>query len=784
MHVAALLALALAPSPDELVVLDPDGEPRAGTPVWILDEGAVGGWMVERPAVAADRWLAEREIDAWSDENGRVALPDSARPLLCVASDGELRGSVWVTSRADEAVGLRLALAPRFVVEVRDVEGRPIADALVALEAWSGGFPLVAQPAGRTDGEGRAEVRQFAPWLRSTGVVDWSVVLADAFVPTRIGVAYRPDPPPSTPLVLETPPLGSVRLCFVEEGGAPRAPDASVEVSSSGLSRAPRWIDEPGPDLRLGHVALGTTLVVTLYGELGPSEPTHVVGPSEPAEEVVASIVVRSPRAQQPTLGTGEILLAGRALDPDGRPLAGEELEIELAWAETWGRLPLQTDAEGRFQHVIGTANGSPTAPIEGRLVLTRSDRRGLQAELRIETLPQNGIVELGAVRFARLPGIVAGRVVDAEHAPVAGARIELAEIAPTARVLHDPGITSFASGRFEVLRYESRMIGVQPELQVRAVSTDAGLSRWTAFERGRTDVVLRLEPPAWIEGELALPSGVEPSDVRLEVVEQGAAPAGSDAAASPSDDGRFRVGPVSPGPADLYVWLDPRHGSDVGLVAVRAIAAGGAADSRLAPLDVRGALRAYELHVLAPDGSPAASPRLVYEHLGRAVFVPYVGSAGRRAFRLVAPPPPLVVRIDASGMRSKSAPLEPGVTSVRLEPGLRVRVVVSNPPELGEHGLLAVTLTSKARHPLPHVELDLSSSGTAVATLPMPGSWQLMFQRRDRVPTGNGSTEWLGAAAWHFRPTIEVADVADEQSFTIELDAQTRAKLEQSARR
>lgn len=639
----------------EIEVRAPAGEPLAG----VLVRGGsrarplgVTGRDGRASLALADRGDVELRLVAADGRGERVVLPGSP------GGDDDLRVVVLPPPRL--LAGRVLDVASR----------RPLAGAVV----WTGVDPGTWA---RTDAEGRYHLA--VPEGRF-----WVQAEAAGYLPQAAGVeAAHPRRGRLPTLALGT--AAEVRGRVVDGQGAPLA-GALVEAYPARSDRRPFFrpdgADGRGRSDGRGRFAAGG-LVPSIDYRLRVSRPGYAA--------VTLPFVAPGPPSVAPSL---EVVLAaarpvfGRVVDLEGRAVAAARVVLGYDGRGT-GRMPpvprtvapssiecdqasqvscTQTDADGYFE----------VAAIPVAEVALAVDRDGY-APVRVQGVqipPGEGPADLGTLVLA--PGAtLAGRVLDPEGEPVAGAAVYLVRGAEApdgeaqARLRHGrPAAVSDPAGAFLI----RDLIPGQPlGLYVHA---DGRAPAWLPGVEAPAEAPLRviLRPALAVSGRVVDQAGGPLPNARVTLVWQEvlagatrrvAVGPGVEREAITDRRGRFEIGGLLPGDATVEVYRKgfvPAPPREIRLIPGEGIAG---VDFVLE----RGA--AVEGRVTTRSGEPVAGARIT---AGR----PSAVTDGDGAYRLEGVPlgpAALEAFHSARGRRVKRIDVEPGVNPLdwTLEDGVRV---------------------------------------------------------------------------------------------------------------
>jgi protocatechuate 3,4-dioxygenase beta subunit len=562
------------------------GEPLAGALVWL------GGEEGSAVVSAAD---------------GRFAVPVAGPAAVEVnaAAPGferqHLKLEVAEWPRAGD--GLLLPLTPRGVVSgtVLDPAGRPVPGATVlARQGW----------------------RREAGWSWDPGDSAVAVVEVDADGRFRIddlpshGTLWLRAEAADRPLVEVGRPVGDTGVRLVlGHGGALRArvqtADGGVVAGAPARLFATTSGNEPveyEDGVRLGGLPVALAEDGVLRLERVPTG-THELVVEVPGHQRLTVPGIEVAEGAETDLGTlelrPEVLLAGRVVDAEGRPIAGARLgvfEHVVGPTSTLGSRGRQVEAdeEGRFL-IDGLGDDLPLT-----LTVRADGYLGVAVDLE---LPHQEPLE---VRLGR-GGTVFGEVVDEGGQPVAGASLR-ARIDPQRHMQHRPpsgGEVATASsdddGRFELIAVPAGVVAIDVSSRGGRGSIEAPAG--TVGEGERVGP-LRIEVPSALEiaGRVVRADGMPAARASVAALQQ--MPGGGSSSFSTTADalGRFRLPGQQPGPVTVVATLGV-----VGRAEREVTVTGGVSEIEL----VLEPTTAVSGRVVAADGSPAGRGHATLEREG-----------------------------------------------------------------------------------------------------------------------------------------------------------------------
>lgn len=553
-----------------------------------------------------DEALAARAAALSPDEQGRTFTPAPDATGYAVASSASLWGHAFVDP--NNPAPARVLLFPDDEVRVRVVDrhGAPAAGARVALRSYLDRGRYYDLVRAYADEDGIARLRHILALAGDS--IDPSerhtIALAEP-LRTPVLVDVDLDALPTSTVELTIPATGvvEVEVRGVEE--VARREDVWVNLSRVAEDGAPATrYPEPRPLLdgaaRFPAVELGGELLAFITWSDSSTRVEEVRGPAPTRAGEVVRLVLRSERNSR--------VLRGRLVDANG-PLIERELELEVGEGPqaAFRRPGLRTDAEGRFDCELGLI-----APSESRLAfhLLDSGQRVASAHVPLSSAPIGVATDLGDVQLAALEEFLAGVVLDSDDTPVAGAWVESYTLAPTRpgadRTYWMPSSVRArcdAQGRF-------RFVGEAPQepMALRAGRRER-IGAPQRVERGRRDVVLRLDDTGSIAGRVLVPSVALAR--RVSVVARAAALDGvvvdlrDTRSVQLEHDGSFELRGLCAGSYELAFEFEGLDEPLAELHDVLVRVGSESIDPRLAPLDLRAAFDFVSFDVRASDGHP-----------------------------------------------------------------------------------------------------------------------------------------------------------------------------------
>jgi len=628
--------------------------------------------------------LDNKRLDAWLDAGPESTRTDAAGGAVL---DTRLDRDCVVVARASGALGRapfasdeqgarQIELWPDATLEVLVLgpQGAPLPALQVALSVRS--FNAFApQHLTPTDDVGRARFEHIGLTL-AQHEASWCVELSGLFGDEARAMLDRTALPQEV-VVLHAAAFGAVELRAWDANGAPLAsgmvslhpiePGAELGVQPSFLHRRAGMTRAIANGLaRFEPVRLGGELELAIAGDGDSSQALRIRAPASQGEVVKAEF--RDPRAA--------LVLRARLVDERGAVLA--ERDVNCIYMASHALNPDMLDSEQRSdaQGYVRFPLGADRAQGERRtLEFTVEESDANRRSARIELAPAYapGEHDLGEVRLALPPCVVAGRVLNAQGEPVEGADVSASCVEPSGD--SSAKVRSRNDGTFEV-----RASWECAELHVNAASSTA-LAPTARVGRGARDVELVLRESGWIDGKLLLDAGLARRRLRVHARPADLDPSRDERARHGSAkrvqaqlDGTFRIERLEPGRYDLDILGDHQSDPLISLQGFDVPSGAACADERLLGIDLRGKLTAFRLDFVPPKSSDVVLGTLEVKPLvdGANTFNVWLHDSYAE---IVIQGPAARVAVNVSGFRAEVLERVSTDTRVPLRRGPRVRL-------------------------------------------------------------------------------------------------------------
>lgn len=664
-----------------LVVDGPTRTPLADVEV-LYEEYASTNVATPHPALDnanLDKWLQLGHKSVRTDAEGGAVL-DTRLDRECVVV-ARAPGVLGRAHFARDGQGVqRIELWPDATLDVLVLgpQGAPVAALRVALSVRQ--FNAFAtQHFARTDDAGRARFEHVGLSL-AQHEGSWCVEPAGLF-DEQARVMLDRSALPQDVVVLHTTAFGAVELRAWDANGAPLAsgmaqlfpiePGAERGVQRSFLHRRFGITSAINNGVaRFEPVRVGGELELAISGEDDSSQTQRIRAPARQGEVVTAQH--RDPRSA--------LVLRARLVDEQGAVLAERDVKCRYTAKRPIDPGMLESEQKSDVQGYVRFPLGSDRAQGEERTLEFKvedpdSNVRSARIELAAAYAP--GEHDLGDVRLALPPVVAAGRVVDAQGAPV-----------PRAAVIasfEQSGSRGGGKGRARTLSRGDGSFEVRADWICDEVTLNASLSLALAprvrVPRGAQGVELVLHASGWIDGRLLLDPAV--ASTRPRVHARRSDKGDSEDERSPGRptnrtqvqlDGTFRLEPLEPGRYDLDVMGDQQFDPLVSFAGFDVPSGAGCADPRLPGIDLRGKLTAFRLELVPPDPSDAVLGTLDVQPLAEGVSAFQMWLHDNQADILVQAPAARVA-VNVSGFRAEVLERVSSDTRVQLRRGPRVRL-------------------------------------------------------------------------------------------------------------
>ena len=694
--VLARLSLQEAASELELEVVEREtGKPLSEAQVWWLPDSSA---PLETLVSNLDPWARHLELGRLftTDEAGRVRLPasrDPRSPATVVVQAGALWSSRSLPMDASTPLRIRLRPERRLLVHVEQADGRPAARVPLLLRRE--GSPRLERQLS-SDASGRADFRHLSALalgdpddpLVDPGDEGWNLAF-DFPAPSDLQQRLHLVPGQTQVSVLQLPQLGSVTVHFEGADGGPYLETAAASLSlDDDPSASAQGLLATRGSAHFARVALGSALLLETQS-VEHGQRLRTLPALARADEHVEVRIEWTPVVP---------ILVGRALAPDGRPLAGERLTLRVATVSA----ELQLDGEGRFRQPLNSgdlerARGATSGQLQSSH--TRFGEAPLFGSFELHLTSRKGEFDLGELRLERMRLALSGRILRPEGLAPADPALAAGLLTLTRpgnpRERYSSEVA--ADGRFEVFAPDGG-----GEWEVEYLNHEQLRLKQQRVLGGREPVELATFARATLSGSLVWNAGIEPRQLVLRFLS-----AEKKREAKLDENGRFEVSGLEPGSWDLvietygYQSRTPvlrfrGRGALARIEGLEVDDRGRCADERLARIDLRGELFAVPLVLV--DEQQRELPRATVT-VGDGVGAPaqFDWSGGT----IYSDLPALDLHLAAAGHQSVLLRGVEGPQHVEMRAGLPLRVELAPPALSLEDGTrLRVELTQTGPAP------------------------------------------------------------------------------------
>jgi hypothetical protein len=682
---------------------------RKGTPI----PGLVIQRRLNRPSPQETAGLNEGSFeDVTTDEHGRAEWSDVWPRSWRFRSSKDYsffstRMLVHHGRSADAPFVIKAAPYHRLTVRLVDTKGDPVVGATVASHAM--GKSLVFAGFFESDAEGRAEIRISESWIQRIDSDD----SFERFAVEVVGLFRAPVTKPidmkaltagrHPPLELVLPAHGSVEvgLSRASAPGQPvvlrgdlslRLPEVDIREESMRTERGFLRDDIDPKSGRTSFFPVETG--IALKAKFHPDEDEAAMaveaqswGPSEASTTQGINLVITSARHA----------IRGRFVDEDGEPQANrrffseEEVEGEGV-SERVAVLRIKTDEKGRFTVPRYPYQGTKEGPaLDGvkRFLTISSILYGGRFEA-----PQRALIpldiadpvedsDIGDVVLHRSPLVCGGHILRGDEAFAARVNFSF-EVRSAAGVSDRRPISQYRTlgfddrGRFAI-HGNLEQIG-DAEIFIQAYG-DGHRSAWTRLEVGSETMILRMQKAGAFRAKLVAPQEIQPlMSFSLHPRHASASEKGSHSRFP--RNGAINRANLQPGTYELEV----RTSGGPLAYENREITIHPGETTDLGDINVGSDLNIFRIDVRDPDGEPVLNP---------FVMAPLENSANEQgalplsdgSFGFIRSKSEISIGITAAGFRGVRRKVQPGRTTVALQPALKFHLRVAWPQE-GVHPL------------------------------------------------------------------------------------------------
>jgi hypothetical protein len=610
-----------------------------------------------------------------------------------------------------------ILVAPQEIlrVQVVDFEGQPAAGVGIAVQP-AGSANAGSRPDALTGPDGIAQLSHVRGRELGGGhgpLLVRACILAAA--PVQKIVDSREAS--AGPVRLVLPPTCSITVQLVDLAGEPWLGRAAVHVTTGagGLFAAVRDGQAEFPHVELNRS--GTANLVAIPEEGYFTGSVLLQGSAVAGDHLRLELVVNE----------GGLRLRGRALGPDGAPLAGTWLEVFGA-----GAYPASgqagTDSNGNFSILI---QATSIKPFESATIL--ASQHGLERALDISAPLDGRLIDLGDLVLEKLPTRVAGRVVDPARRPLKGATVtgEVRERGfDASQFKPEPGFTvvewsrdrraiakTDSDGRFELPQGPG-----DKDCRVQVALEGFQTSKPLEIPSGLREVEIVLQPTLpTIQGRVRLASHDATEHLKLRCKS-------ATARWLPQSRGAFEIVRERAGPVDLEFFTDGESlVGETPLVRIEGIEDPN--DPRLAAIDLRPLLHEFRFEVVQPPDAVLSNLRVSAALPGTMIWSFPSGPAVLVVLpaSLVEGEPLLDVHLTSSYLPAKTFEQVRNGAQLKLgrSPVLLLRVPESLPAASDEAPYLIRAERPGVEHPFRWIQVGR----TARLPIEQPGEWRVSWR-------------------------------------------------------
>jgi RNA polymerase sigma-70 factor (ECF subfamily) len=496
---------------------------------------AVCAWLVSRPpahpgpsapvdALTADATLAH-SVD--------LDTPATEGPTTSGRAQATTAAAATATPPANEIAPPAVELTPGrdLAVRVVDPAGAPIVGATVIVRSGDGSAARDALRAVTSAPDGEVRFLNLAVEVDRNWGDRESVSLALELVgDTKVGAALDVDALPAEPIVLVAPAHGRLDVRFVDAAGAPLMLDEWVYLTP--YPPDPLQPREQRRGTRMGAYARHATTASFPIVEPGTVVLFEVYdnGIRRGTARELAPFVAGEVRALEVELGETLPHVVGRIVDETGAPVPARSIDVEF---EPSGSARIyEVGADGSFALNVTRlqdATDEFAALLRVELQAPNSQRHEVQrlSGRFVARVPRDATpVDAGTVVMRAAPVILAGRIVDADGAPIDGAYISVYEKG-NQRAEAEVFDWHFASVDYAYSDSEGQVV-VQSDLPVGEYAARAHAEGWVdrgaqRFQLGVRGLEFVLDRAHFIRGRVHLPEGTRLEDLEVELRKEGA---------------------------------------------------------------------------------------------------------------------------------------------------------------------------------------------------------------------------------------------------------------------
>lgn len=756
----------------EVIVLD----------MGVVDESTVQMEMMQQPDF--ESVFAHFGVVYPTDKSAQVRIPFPEGDLLLAGRTDTHFDFSMSMEATDEEMELAIKRVALLRIHVVNEQGMPVEGAPVGLTLRQDEFSQ-SMMRNYTNEEGWTNLRLFNLLLEQLPANSTYAALTGLFEkPIEKLVDLHDLPKDGVELVM--PDVGSLTVSVVDQEGAPLEEYVSVllnivrpgvEPKEFGDGVQPDMVDTTKSGLlTISAVGLGFEIHVkatSVNGILSGSQ--TVTGPTKSNPHVSVEIKV----------GMEATVIKGRLVNEEGKPGPNLTLRSRLETKHGGGSSStgssVRTDEEGYFQVKLDELEMSPNTT--RTLTLTMKATRKKPERDAVIDLSRSfppGVTDLGDIMVIVPPMAASGRVLKPDGTPLRDAEITLER-----SVTYGDGPDDFywnnmdgnrartdTDGLFNLVgRFEAGVYRLR-------VSSPRYPSVYQPARIGEEGLEITMVAGGGMTGVLLLDKEIPRDDIYLRA-ERHRDGASSDKVMSGfglsvDSSGKFQNRGLTPGTYNIYLTCADTEEELFRKNNIIVNLSDDGSPTDVGEIDLRGQLRSFQLKLLDEDDKVVRNARVTIDGSDNS------SNAWDGRVDVITAKRQMDFTITAENYRKAELKGVKEDTDVIFKAGIKVRLRVANPKAIPDGYTISLNLRSTApnsRSSFMHGSgSTLNASYEQVVSAMEAGSYQVDAQLS--LDKGEQSSTWWGVSAPTDAALIQVEDVGGEQFFSIEINAESIARI------